>query len=497
MSKNSISQFLLATTSERFRMILDKDHSDQIRNYLGQDSYNEYLNLAERVVPKLNSNHLAVDTPVNLVFIPGVMGSSLQSRVLGGTWWLDLRSLHRINDLMLAPDGQKDVSKNFQIIPSTTDISYEPFLGAVLEREDFGHAIFPYDWRKSLSFSSVLLKNKIIEIYKENGCKKIHLVAHSMGGLLVRSTLMQYGEELWNKLGRIIFLGTPHYGSPAIASYLKNHLWGSAQMALLGRFLSPETFRSLHGVIGMLPAPKGIYPGTREDEQTRWKSASENNTYIHPCLNFDMFQCDNWNLEFNDDSQKKQLQDILDKTYKFHEQMDHAHKALDQDYRNNMAVIAGVGFKTLFRLEYDVLFWGLWNRTQKIIDRIKNDPHRDGDESVPVASAALENIGETRYIKGKHGALTNIPEVYEDVFRWLNKERMQLSSTPSGALSEHLSSDIGLSQAPSLDGTNKSRFSLDYDDRWQPENTYADKLPEMLEKLEKGQLPEFRTVRLL
>ena len=64
----------------------------------------------------------------------------------------------------------------------------------------------------------------------------MHIVAHSMGGLMVRTTLMNY-PELWRRVGRIVFIGTPHYGSPAIAGYLKNHLWGFELLALLGRYL--------------------------------------------------------------------------------------------------------------------------------------------------------------------------------------------------------------------------------------------------------------------
>ena len=44
--------------------------------------------------------------------------------------------------------------------------------------------------------------------------------------MLIRVALMIHGEELWSRLGRIVFVGTPHYGSPAIGGYLKNHFWG-------------------------------------------------------------------------------------------------------------------------------------------------------------------------------------------------------------------------------------------------------------------------------
>ena len=51
--------------------------------------------------------------------------------------------------------------------------------------------------------------------------------------------------DLWNVVGQIVFVGTPHYGSPAIMGYLKNHFWGFELLALLGRYLSRATFQTM------------------------------------------------------------------------------------------------------------------------------------------------------------------------------------------------------------------------------------------------------------
>ena len=110
-------------------------------------------------------------------------------------------------------------------------------------------------------------------------CTLQHTVSACM---MVRATLLQYGAELWPKLGRIVFIATPHYGATAIAGYLKNHFWGTELMALLGLYLSRETLRSLWGVLGLLPAPLGVYPGTRGDDRTPWTSGSAGDvTPIH------------------------------------------------------------------------------------------------------------------------------------------------------------------------------------------------------------------------
>jgi pimeloyl-ACP methyl ester carboxylesterase len=68
----------------------------------------------------------------------------------------------------------------------------------------------------------------------------IHMVAHSLGGLLVRQLFHDFPIQ---KPGRIVTLGTPHRGS-YVAKQLKNHLWGRV---LLGNSLQ-------HGLLGNAPA---------------------------------------------------------------------------------------------------------------------------------------------------------------------------------------------------------------------------------------------------
>jgi hypothetical protein len=51
----------------------------------------------------------------------------------------------------------------------------------------------------------------------------------------------------------------------------------------------------------------------------------------------------------------------------------------------------------------------------------------------------LENVA-IRYVRAIHGGLPNVPMVYEDVFRWLNEESIQLRfRTPPRELSASIS----------------------------------------------------------
>lgn len=481
-----VETFLAAGTAERLRMARKGQHEDELLRHFGDAAWQEYRELASRAVP-----HLAPGAPRNLLFIPGVMGSLLRSEGLGGVWWIDPRTVGHLNDLRLSPDGAADADRGHRVSPFSTDPTYEPFLAAVLQQEDLGHELFPYDWRKSLVRSAGLLARRISDLYEENNREPVHLVAHSMGGLLARTALLEHGGELWPKIGRIVFVGTPHYGSMSIGGYLKNHLWGWDLMALLGMKLNRETFRSLWGVLGLLPAPRGIYPGTRPDDPEPWASGDPQDPYVHPCANFDLYRASSWELGL-DPRQLSDLQDVLDGAADLHRRLQQAHLDLPPQKRRRMLMIAGVGYKTLFRLAYrDGL---LWDSMEKVTSRVPGDPHRDGDGRVPLASARLDGV-ETRYVRGVHGGLTNLPDVYEEVFRWLRDEPLKLPDTPEGGLSRHLAPGAGQSEAPHLDGTG--RAASDDPGYWSTTPPSGEGLADLEARLAEDRLPEIARIRLL
>jgi pimeloyl-ACP methyl ester carboxylesterase len=500
MVAGTLIRFFRLPTEERLRSICRGEYNQELISYLGEAAFQDYLKIATRTIERLNEKHLAPRATENLIFVPGVMGSLLYSETYAGVWWIDPRTRAHINDLRLSPDGVQDAHPDHQIKPFTVDTLYEPFLAAVLRTKDFRHVVFAYDWRKPLVNSAPMLRDRICQLHAKSH-RPIHLVAHSMGGLMVRVTLMQYGAELWDKIGRIVFVGTPHYGSPAIASYLKNHLWGFDLLELLGNlYLSRETFRSLWGVLSMLPAPEGIYPGTRNSQLP---VEATDDSYHHPCANFDMYDAASWKLDLGTRDEplglepQAQLQRVLDAAKRMYEELYHAHWQLDREHRHRMAVIAGVGVKTLFRLEQKKGFLGSWDEIDKITDRKNDNPHREGDGRVPLASAELEDVGATRYIKGLHAELPMIPAVYEDAFRWLRDEKMTLPISPAEALSKHLGPDINISETPKLTSPFARKSGVISPDLWSISPLSNTQLSELERELASGGFPDFVKARLL
>jgi pimeloyl-ACP methyl ester carboxylesterase len=472
-----LEKFLTADYDAQFALLADPETKSEVQAWMGPDAFQQFLSFAPSP-----ASHLGVG-PKNILFAPGVMGCTLESKGLGGVWWLDVvRARDKLNELRLTDDGAREIDEDADVKPGTVDQAYIPFRKAVATSGTFGGSIeFPYDWRKSFRSSVDLLRDEINQVFDDYQ-KPVHLVGHSMGGLMIRAALMVHGKDLWKKVGRIVFIGTPHYGSTSIAGYLKNHLWGWEEVAVLAMFLSRETFRSLRGVLSLLPAPKGIYPGTRHGED-------------HPCANFDMYDAQAWKLGLNV-SETLKLQNILDEVKQFYTDLYNWHTSLLQEYKDRMLMIAGVGQETLFRLEFDAAFWGLWEKTKKITHVTQCDVNRDGDGRVPLASAELEDV-TIRYVIGQHGGLHNIPAVARDTITWISGGSigdLKLSKTCAGAQKSHLSAEDQVSSAPLLEGsTTESKFR-DLPDYENPTPQFRAKIES---DLDAGRIPQVNLVKIL
>ncbi|MFE1869771.1 lipase family alpha/beta hydrolase [Streptomyces sp. NPDC059496] len=438
MSTDLWARFLASGTAQRLQMIQDAVVREQLRPLLGTQAVDGYLHLAGKLPG--GGAHLGEDHAPNLVFVPGVMGSVLASTGLGGVWWLDVRTRRRLDQLGLSDDGEKDATPGARISPVAVDASYDAFCTAALAQDEVGHLTYPYDWRRPIPAVVSGLCDLVDEAFRRNGNRPVHLVAHSMGGLVVREMLRQE-PGLWDRVGRIVFLGTPHYGSPAIAGYLKNHLWGFELLTLLGRYLSRSTFRSFWGVLDLLPAPVGVYPGTEPGIGAPPGSTGDVDPTTHPCANFDLYDAAAYRLGLTAGEQSR-LQEALDGAREFHIRLATWHRSLPQERRDRMLVIAGVGYRTLFRLAYQPAFGFLWEHMDRATAREPGDAHREGDGRVPLTSAQLQFVGDTRYVRAEHGGLPSVPAVQSAVFDWLGDRPVSLPLTPAAALAAVLSDDV-------------------------------------------------------
>lgn len=108
-------------------------------------------------------------------------------------------------------------SHEWRLTPRLGEAAYNPLLNALansgLTRNE-RYYLYTYDWRQPpdvLGGKFHTYLQQIAEVHP--GGTKFQLVGHSLGGIVIRSYLSQYGDDL---IEAAITVGTPHQGTPKI-----------------------------------------------------------------------------------------------------------------------------------------------------------------------------------------------------------------------------------------------------------------------------------------
>lgn len=170
-----------------------------------------------------------------VIIVPGILGSELKDTA-GNLYWANLSAMAENTDgdqfltdaLDLDSTGQPlrssivvgEVIKKIELLNVRTVADI--FNGLTLDLQDHGYSsstlfTFPYDWRLNIDSNRAALNQKITDIKNKTGASKVNIVAHSMGGLVTKDYLDQYGTS---SIDKVIFVGTPHLGAPKAAKIL-------------------------------------------------------------------------------------------------------------------------------------------------------------------------------------------------------------------------------------------------------------------------------------
>lgn len=193
-----------------------------------------------------------------VMLLPGIMGSNLYVANKAGKKepkWVDLSALMNgaLSDDLAYDENNTSV---------TADSIIDEFYGGFAERlTNKGNdvCIFPYDWRLPLDKSAEKLYDKLQELAEFN--QPIQIVAHSMGGLVVRQLMLDQ-NVFWRKLRdnyatRIILLGTPWRGSHLVTEVLTGHSSRIKQLHRIDLRHSKRdtlnTVQAFPGLLSLLP----------------------------------------------------------------------------------------------------------------------------------------------------------------------------------------------------------------------------------------------------
>jgi pimeloyl-ACP methyl ester carboxylesterase len=189
----------------------------ELREFFGDEEYVELKQLAQQV----RATRSRAPLLGTVVVIPGIMGSNLIST--SGTdedlIWVNLVRLAfgRISRLRLTDNGMQDADSGFRVSASIIDKRTYTRLMLTLSAR-WSVSPFAFDWRKDIKSSADALDAVLRDILKAGDSLPVHLVAHSMGGLVSRYFIHLH-KETWDDLrsegqgGRLIMMGTPNYGS--------------------------------------------------------------------------------------------------------------------------------------------------------------------------------------------------------------------------------------------------------------------------------------------
>ena len=178
-----------------------------------------------------------------VIIIPGITGSYLNKNYGdNGEIWPNANTLvtsltdNFLDDLALNPDGTEkpefpmtvgDIIRRVEVEILGQDLSTSHvFDNMIADLESAGYVegvdlfVFPYDWRYSTAVSAGQLTERIDEILDISGAEQVDIISHSMGGIVAKKYIADHGRD---KIDQLVFLGTPHLGSPLA---FKTLTWG-------------------------------------------------------------------------------------------------------------------------------------------------------------------------------------------------------------------------------------------------------------------------------
>ena len=342
----------------------------------------------EPETPPAATTTVATITPV--IIVPGIMGSRLLNSDNSEIWPnISLMIFPGLDDflniLMLTTDGQ--LIENILPDSITKNIgNYDLFASLFSSLESVGYINetslfeYPYDWRLDIENSSLNLKNKIDQIKSELGVEKVQIVAHSMGGLLVKKYLKDYGG---GSVENFIDIGTPHLGSPKtfkVLNYGDNFGFEKFGFDILNPIRTKEISQNMPSVYQLLPSRSYF-----DDSDNSYK--------------YYVFDAVSGNDRLSYDQTSSYLKSagrnstLVDRADAFHQEIDNLNPA---DYGVETYNFVGCGTPTVGQ------FYILDNTNGHYTYNIKMI---NGDGTVPLKSAEALNASSTYYVKNAQHAL--------------------------------------------------------------------------------------------
>jgi len=330
------------------------------------------------------------DLPV-VVVLPGVMGSHLAVNGTDRVWF---------DPLDIAAGGLSKIAWEQSGVEA--EKLFEMFYGDICEYLSTSHRVerFAYDWRQPLDVLAERFAEFLDRLLRET-TQPVRLLAHSMGGLVVRASIHKRRaviDALMARDGaRLVMLGTPNQGA---YSMVENLLGKGDTLRSLVRLDLRHDMRQVlqivagfRGALQLLPKPGFVdifqgQPDGGDDRQDFWLAK----TWID-------YRKKVFDLWFGNGNSATPDQQQLDAANWLWAQDGKATPALPEAYARKAVYVFGVARNTPCGI-------------REVNGRLKMVGTSQGDGTVSWASGRIDNVGSYYYLPAKHGDLPSTREYF-------------------------------------------------------------------------------------